>query len=285
MGRTELSGLLYLVLSGVFFVAMSAAIKSTVASLPASEILFFRSAVSTIIYTCIFPSCRRSIVRTLWSVRVFARSLLGFLNFFVYALCLSRLSLSEVSAIFYTTPVWSFCLGWIVLRERPTPLLCFSLVSGFAGMLCVLKPSIVSVSPWLAAAFLGAGLGSLAVLSVRQLVVREAPERIAMAFMAWSAMLALPPAACQWIWPTIEQVQMLCLIGAFAALAQLFMTKGYASTRLVTGGQLDFVRLPASVAFGMVLFDETHDMWTVFGLVLVFLGFALSVFSARNCPR
>lgn len=285
MARTEFAGLLYLALSGLCFVAMSAVIKSIGAALPASEILLFRAAVSALLYVCLFPKCRQSIARTVWSIRIFARSLLGFLNFLVYTLCLARLPLSEVSAIFYTTPVWSFCLGWIVLRERPSVSLSCGLAFGLAGMLCVIKPSIAAETPWVAVAFLGAGLGSAASLCVRQLAVQEVPERIAMAFMVWSAQFALPPAIYQWVWPTPVHIQMLCLIGMFAALAQLLLAKGYASARLISGASLDFVRLPASVAVGIVAFDEKHDQWTGIGLLLVFAGFALSLVSARRASR
>lgn len=282
MARTELHGLLYIALSGLCFVAMSAVIKLIGAALPESEILFFRAAVPALIYACLFASCREAIARMVFSSKMFVRSLLGFLNFLVYTLCLTRLPLSEVSAIFYTTPVWSFCLGRIVLHEQPNAALSCGLALGLAGMLCVVKPSIAVLTPWLAIAFLGAGLGSVAILCVRQLAVLEAPERISMAFMVWSALFAMPPAIYHWTRPTREQIQMLLLVGVFAALAQLLLAKGYANTRLVSGASLDFVRLPASVVVGIVIFNERHDHWTVIGLILVFIGFAFSLASSRR---
>ncbi|MFJ6327487.1 MULTISPECIES: DMT family transporter [unclassified Rhizobium] len=282
MLRREVGGLAWLVLSGASFVAMSSLMKLPTLDLPTFEVVFFRSTVACLVYLLVLKECRTAIPRLLRSHRLIWRSLFGFASFGCYAACLANMRLSDVSGLFYTTPIWSFLLGLIVLKERPERLLVTALLLGFCGMLLVVRPSLQLATPWLLLAVLGAGLGSLATMSVRLLVVDERPAAIAAGFMAWSTIMAAPLAFTNWTWPSPPALTLLAAIGTFAAISQLSLTEGYRRARLVSGTAFDFVRLPMSVAVGIEAFGEQHGGTTFLGLALVAAGSLLSVLGASG---
>lgn len=273
----ELRGILYIAASSLLFVAMSTSIKIISSEIPPLEISFLRSILSLPVFLLIIPKSEIPNPSSFLSKDYFLRSLFGYGNFAAFVFCVANLPLAVASALFYTAPIWSLLLSIFVLRERQVSMPIIGLVFGFAGMLAIIQPGVGAINIWLLVGLIGAGLGSLAVMMVRRLSGTEPPERIALGFMLWGSVIGLPLAIPEWVWPKPDTWLVLVLIGALAMLAQVALTRGYALTRLARGAPFDFIRLPASLAIGLVCFAEypTPLMWG--GVALILVGSAVTV--------
>ncbi|WP_027532943.1 DMT family transporter [Bradyrhizobium sp. WSM3983] len=273
---SERKGILYLIASSGSFVAVSALIKYVVPEIPALEVAFLRSLVALPFFIGAFRNGGFAVRDILLSRMHFFRAAFGYLSFLCYVLCLSELPLSEAVALSYTTPIWSFLLAVMVLKETVSKGLGAALLLGLAGMWLVVQPTFGVAGPWLAVGLVGAGMGSLAIMVVRQLSSGESPERASFGFMIWSTLIGLPLATWNWVWPRPSTVAFLAVIGFLTALAQICLTRGYALARLARGATFDFVRLPASIVVGLYWFNEqpTRSAWL--GVALIIFGSAFS---------
>ncbi|PRD43693.1 hypothetical protein C5748_10630 [Phyllobacterium phragmitis] len=286
MADRELPGILLLIASGVAFVTMAAMIKAVSSDMPIFQIVFLRSLLSLPFFVhFLWPGSKR--IRTILTSKAhFLRSFFGYTSFLCYAVCLTNLPLSVTVALFYTTPVWALVLGGALLREQVTSTLLSVVLIGIAGVVLIVQPTIGDSNIWIILGLVGAALGALATMSVRMLAHADSPVNVAAGFFVWSSVLGLPLAVLEWTWPSPRVLVVLVCIGALAALAQLFLSTGYSLTRLARGATFDFVRLPASLAIGILLIGERPDVPAIIGTVLILLGSWLSfIYGAEQDRR
>lgn len=278
----ELRGIVYIACSNLIFVVMSSIIKIVTITLPPLEVSVLRNMLSIPILLFILPR-RGSCDLLFFLTREHAlRSLFGYAHFVLFIVCVSRLPLAAVSAIFYTSPVWSLLLSIFLLKERPAITPIIGLTFGLLGMLAAVQPNASNVTVWLVVGLAGAFLSSLDVMMVRRISGGEDPERIALSLALWSCAIGLPLAVPNWVWPPPDVWPLLILIGALGMLVQVTLARGYALARLGRGAPFgDFVGLPASLAVGWVCFAEfpTPLMWIGVGLIL--LGSSIAVAERR----
>lgn len=275
----ELRGIVYIASSNLIFVIMSSIIKIVTISLPPLEVSFLRNMLSIPILLFILPKRGTFDLLFFLTREHFLRSLFGYAHFVLFILCISRLPLSAVSAISYTSPIWSLLLSVFLLKERPAVTPIIGLTFGLLGMLAVVQPSVGNMTGWIVVGLAGAFLSSLDVMMVRRISGSEAPERIALSLALWSSTMGLPLAVPQWVWPPPGVWPLLVLIGALGMLVQVTLTRGYTLARLGRGAPFgDFIGLPASLAVGWVCFAEfpTPLMWLGVGLILFGSSIALA---------
>jgi drug/metabolite transporter (DMT)-like permease len=274
---TEAKGLLLIVLSGVTFTAMSALIRGWTGDLPPLQVSMLRSALSLLLLYPLVARVGRFYLRSFMGWDYALRSSLGYFSFVIFVICLSKLPLAIVTAVFYTTPLWSIAFSSFLLKERGGRSTIAPVALGIAGMLAIIQPRIVGFDPWICLGLAGAALGSLAVTMVRHMSATETPERLAFGFMLWGTILGLPLAVPDWIWPAGPEWLSLAAIAALATVAQLALTHGLALAPLIRGAPFDFVRLPASLVIGVVVLGEptTVPMWL--GCALIALGSGLAL--------
>lgn len=285
MSRRKLPGFAFLILSGIAFVIMSALVKTAAGEAPLSQVLFCRNAIAALVYAGLFASCRKDVLRLLLSRKAVARSVFGHLSFGIYALCLAAMALSDVVALFYTAPVWTVLIAWVVSNRHPPAVVQIALALGLIGMTLMVRPTMNTSPALIILALSGAFLAGLATFSIRVLVEDETPERAAFAFMSWGTILLLPLALRDWSSVSITSGFGLFAIGLLAAAAQLTLTLAYRRITAMRGAVFDFLRLPLSVLFGIIVFGEQHGLTTWIGVGLILSGSVLSLSSHLQPSR
>ena len=101
---------------------------------------------------------------------------------------LTLISLAEVFAIEFTTPIWVALLAALVLRERLTTGRVLAVVFGFVGVLVVLRPGANEFGPGHIAMLIGAVGFGLTMITTKQLSATEKPLTI----LFWMAVLQVP---------------------------------------------------------------------------------------------
>ncbi|EPR67798.1 Permease of the drug/metabolite transporter (DMT) superfamily [Cyclobacterium qasimii M12-11B] len=74
----------------------------------------------------------------------------------------------------------------------------------------------------------------------------------------------------------------LLLIGILSQLAQYFMTISYQNANLAKVSNLNYIGIIFALGFGFILFDETYNLFTYGGMLLVLSGVILNFLYARS---
>jgi len=90
----------------------------------------------------------------------------------------------------------------------------------------------------------------------------------------WVNILMCPlagiPAVIYWVPPTTTDLLLLFGVGITGTAGIWFITRAYGAADMSTVVPFDFLRLPLVGAVGWLLFDESTDIWTVAGAIVIF---------------
>jgi len=265
---TSARGPAWMLLACVAFAVMWMVIRVASRSVHPFEVVFFRNAFGLLALTPMLLR-RPSLLdprRALPNLRRASSGLLATLATF-YAV--ANAPLATALAINYTAPLFATLGAVVFLGERIAFRRGAALAVGFAGMLVVVRPGALPLTPGIAAAVLSAVATAFSYLAIRALVGRDDPRSVA----AWSFVLMLVPslavAAFVWSWPSPAALALLAVIGGLAAIGQLGLAFAFAQAEASAVLPYDFVRFGLITAGGIVLFGERYDALTLGGGAII----------------
>ena len=172
-------------------------------------------------------------------------------------------------AINYTAPLFGTLGAVLVLGEPIRARRIAALSVGFVGMLLVLRPGHLPLTPGIAAGIISAVSTGYSIVAMRCLVGVDDSRAVA----AWTFILtpipSLAVALFVWTAPPAHVWPLLAGIGAAAAVGQLTLTKAFSLSEASAVLPLDFVRFGLITAAGIFLFGETYDALTLAGGALI----------------
>ncbi|MCO4785463.1 MAG: DMT family transporter [Marinomonas atlantica] len=265
-GKTISSAILVLVLGNLMATVCDVLVKLANANEAVFQFTFYR-----VLFMCLvllpFVVGKR-VERPLEGLKLhILRGNLWILTSVLLVISLSQLPLATANAIFYTAPIFIILLAVIFYKERLTKTVVFAAVSGFLGVLVILKPSYIG---W---GMLSA-LGFAFVLAVNSLLVRKLPEgQGAMHGLFIAQMCALPLAGGLAIWEggslSWEQLGLAFGASICSVLYSLGCLVGY---RYVASSQVssaEYSGLLFAIFAGWFMFAETVDISLLLGAALI----------------
>lgn len=182
---------------------------------------------------------------------------------------LTWLPLATANALFYAAPLVMLPLSAWLLEERPGRGKILATLTGFCGILVVLRPDQFH---W--AGF--AGLGCAFTLALYNVLVRKLPEKQpVVSTLFWTGVLSLPLAGilAALFWQPISGAELL-LIAASAVFTLGYHGCGVAAYRRAEACQLGLIEYSGLIfvtLLGMIGFNETPDWLTTIGILLIVL--------------
>ena len=258
----------WMLLACISFAVMWVVIRLVSRTVHPFEVVFFRNLFGLAALTPMLlrrPALLDS-ARALPNLRRASSGLIATLATF-YAV--ANAPLATALAINYTAPLFATVGAMLFLGERIHVRRGLALAVGFAGMLVVVRPGALPLTPGIAAAVLSAVATAFSYLAIRALVGRDDPRSVA----AWSFVLMLVPsglvAAFVWSWPDPTAWGLLAVIGGLAALGQLGLAFAFASAEASAVLPYDFVRFGLITLGGIVVFGERYDVLTLGGGAII----------------
>ncbi|TVM55889.1 DMT family transporter [Vibrio cholerae] len=192
---------------------------------------------------------------------------------------ISYLPLATANAVFYAAPLLMLPLSILFLKERPTRAKIIATITGFLGVLIVLRPSQFH---W-AALF---ALGTACSLALFNLLARTIPERQpVVTTLMWTTLFSLPISGLlaaaywqpfslhQWLW-----------IAASSGLILLYNGLAVAAYQKAPASQIalaEYSGLIFVAAFGAFWFAEMLDSLTWLGIGMIILPLLPSAWLAK----
>lgn len=220
-------GAFYMVASAVLFASMAAAVRVAARELPNAPIVFFRHFIMLVF---LLPWLFREGRHALDTEDVpghLVRGLAGVSAVACYFYAIARLRLADAVLLNQSMPLFIPLVerGW--LGERIPGRLWGVLALGFAGLLLILRPGTGVFEPAALVGVASAVLASVSQVGIRRLVRTEPVTRIVFYFGLVASVVALPPAVYWWKSPSPATWAVLLLMGVFATVGQLTLTRAY----------------------------------------------------------
>ena len=232
------------------------------------EIVFFRNFLGLLFLLPMLLRTPGLIRRDRMKVH-FGRATSGFIATMGTFYAVANAPLATTLAINYTAPLFGTLGAVLVLGERIRARRMAALAVGFVGMLLVLRPGQLPLTPGIAAGIISAVATGFSIVAMRSLVAVDDARAVA----AWTFILTTIPslAVALFVWklPSAAVWPLLAGIGAAAAIGPLTLARAFSLSEASAVLPLDFVRFGLITGAGIFLFGENYDAFTLVGGALI----------------
>lgn len=255
--------------------------------IPAIELVFFRNVIGMTIFLLVVGWRGFGFIRTIRLFEHFQRNLCNFAGMWLWFAGLALLPVATAVALHFTVPLMVVFLAIIFLGERPGLARWIATLIGFGGVLIILRPGAVEISP---AAFLvlGSALSYAGVaIYTRSLGTTEHPNtttfyyQLMLTLFAPISMLAgwllvtylpglgIPASPFNWVTPVLADLPALLLLAVAGTLAPYCLVRGLIHAETTIVEPIEYLRLPITAAIAWFVFDQTTDYWTWIGAAVI----------------
>lgn len=259
------SGILWMMTTGVMFVCVTAIVKHLGDAVPAAQSAFMRYILGLVF---LIPMIRPILAAHLTSRQIKLFALRGGVHtgaVILWFFAMARIPLAEVTAMNYLSPVYVSIGAALFLGERLPPRRLIAVLVALLGAFIILRPGVREVAPGHLAMLVTAVLFAIGYLLAKQLSGEVDPAvvvgmlsivvTIGLAPFAW--VVWVPVAWSVWGW--------LFLVACFATAGHYTMTLAFRAAPLTVTQPVTFLQLVWAVLLGWFAFGEAVDGWVILG--------------------
>ncbi|MEM9434866.1 MAG: DMT family transporter [Pseudomonadota bacterium] len=264
-GNRPVAGVLWMAVTGVMFIAVTAIVKHMGDTLPAAQSAFLRYVFGLVF---LLPFLKELTGTTLtWRARkLFA--LRGVFHSAAVALwfyAMTKISIAEVTAMNYLSPVYVSILAAFVLREHLAARRITAIIAALIGALIIVRPGFRELSPGHIAMILTAMMFAGSYL-IAKIMADEVSPSIVVAWLSITVTIGLAPMAIVvWTPPSPDQLGWIFLVACFATAGHYTMTLAFRAAPVTVTQPVTFLQLVWAVMLGALVFGEAVDVWVIVG--------------------
>ena len=248
------------------------------------EIMLFRSLLGLLIMSAVLSAGSRWAEVRKANFKLNAlRNVCHFIGQNLWFFAVPLITLAQLFALEFTTPIWVLLLSPLLLKERLTKMYVLTALLGFVGILMVAQPGTSPISFALMAGASCAIFFALTAIFTRKLTQDHS---IACILFYLTAIQSVFGFVCviydgAIAWPTSETLPWLVIIGIAGLMAHFCLTNALALAPAMIIMPLDFVRLPVIAIIGMLFYSEPFSTLIIGGAVLIFAANYINISCSR----
>lgn len=263
-------GILFILLAAFFFCLMSVFVRLS-GDVPTMQKAFFRNIVAAAVAIVILlRSGQRVTVKKESLLPLILRSAFGTAGILLNFWAVDHLGIADANMLNKLSPFFAILMSIFILGEIPNRIEWLSVLLAFIGAAFVAKPSSGIVSfPALIGIFGGFSAGT-AYTFVRRLGLQGVKGPVVVAFFSiFSTLVLLPNFLMNYQPMSVLQLVFLIFAGCAAAGGQLSVTAAYQHAPARDISVFDYSQVIYAAAFGILLFGELPDVWSLIGYVII----------------
>lgn len=266
---------LLLVLSTLLFATMGVCVKLASAHYGTGEIVFYRGLVGAVMLALVARYQGGSLRTPVPGMHLW-RSIAGVSALSLWFYSIGGLPLATAVTLNYMSSVWMalFLIGGAIAmgRARVDGRLVAAVLTGFAGVALVLRPTVEEQQLWHGLMGLLSGmLSATAYLQVAALGRAGEPEYRTVFYFSLGGMavgaglMAVNGMQAH----TATGALLLLAVGLLATTAQLLMTRAYTTGKPLVNASLQYLAIVFSFVYGVLLFDDPVTGMALAGMALI----------------
>ncbi len=288
--RAPVAGALWALFASVGFSVVDFLVKFLSADYAHYQITFLRTVIAFVILIFVIAPLNGTGLN-FRTTRLGAHMLRGVCVVFAnlcFFLALAAMPLAEAVAIFFVSPFLIALFSILFLGETVGPRRWGAIGLGMLGVLIVLRPGteafqFAALLPILAAA----GYGMLHVITRR---IGDTENAVTLTIYSQLVMIVVAGLAGivfgdgkfdafdhpsmtylfrAWVWPAPFDMALIGVLGVTIAVAGFAISQAYSRSDAAFIAPFEYIALPLSVLWGVVVFDEWPDHWALTGIALI----------------
>lgn len=233
---------------------------------------FFRFLIGFIF---IFPYILKTKFKVFKTSNIFLHLIRSLLNYPAMLLTFSALMLvpyEKISALNFLVPFFVTILAVLFLKENIRIYRISALVIGFIGMLIILRPGIIEISLGIQMVLVATFFWSVIIILTKQLTNKDSPITILTYMYTLMTLLTLTTAVIFWETPTTSSIIYLSLAAFVGTISHISINQAFKLVDVSMTQPFSFISLIVASMYGYFLFDESPDIYTWLGAIIIFIG-------------
>ncbi len=255
--------------TGLCFVAVTALVKTVGDAVPAAQAAFLRYVLGLVF---LIPMIRPILAARLsradlgwFTVRGIVHTLAVILWFFA----MTRISIAEVTAMNYLSPVYVTVGAALFLGETLAIRRILAVLVALIGALIILRPGFRELDLG-HIAMIGTALGFAAGYLIAKRMSGQVSAAVIVGMLSITVTIGLAPFAwAVWVPVSWENLGLLFLVACFATAGHYAMTLAFAAAPVTVTQPVTFLQLLWATLLGAFLFAEPVDIWVAAGGLII----------------
>tara|TARA_B100000579_G_scaffold423343_1_gene426414 strand:+ start:458 stop:1351 length:894 start_codon:yes stop_codon:yes gene_type:complete len=272
MNTNALQGILWMLLTTLLFVMVTAVVRYIGDTIPAPQAAFIRYVIGTIILLpFIIPLIKKSITRKDLIIYIFRGLAHGF-GVILWFYAMSRIPIAEVTAISYTGPIYISIGAAIFFGEKLALRRILAIIIAFIGTIIILRPGFQEISLGQLAQVISAPLFAISYLLSKELTKNHNSLVIVCMLSVFVTLTLTPPALSVWVQPTMKEIICLGFVAILATLGHITLTQAIKSAPIIIIQPISFLQLVWAVLIGYFIFSELVDIFVMVGGLIIIIS-------------
>ena len=223
----------------------------------------------------IFPYILKTKFKVYKTSNILLHIIRSLLNYPAMLLTFSALMLvpyEKISALNFLVPFFVTILAVLFLKENIRIYRISALVIGFIGMLIILRPGIMDVSLGIQMVLVATFFWSIIIILTKQLTNKDSSITILTYMYTFMTFLTLITAIIFWETPTTNSIIYLSLAAFVGTISHFSINHAFKLVDVSMTQPFSFIGLIVASFYGYFLFNESPDIYTWLGAIVIFIG-------------
>jgi len=265
-------GPIWMIMGGLALLMLALVIRDMQSKYHVLEMIFLRSVISLLLILPWALRQKRDDLKTKRLPLHIFRNSIHYLGNIGWFLGVTWVSLADVQALQFTTPLFTIILAAMFLRETVGPHRWIATAIGFVGALVIIRPGFIPISAGTIAVVLSAVFYASSQTATKSLSRTDNPNAILLYMSLIFIPISAIPAAFVWVTPDLEDAIPIILLGVFGYLAHACIIRSFATADASYVMPFDFLRLPFAAVVGYFLYQEQPEIWVWIGATIIFVA-------------
>jgi len=267
----NLLGISYIIAASFGFSLMAICVKWISKDIPSTEIVFFRSAISTLMFIPIMLHQKISF-RGHDRPMLLLRGLSGFIALSLHFLTIAKLPLGIAVVLNYTAPIFAVILAVFFLNEHPDLFLWGMVFLSFSGIFLLTGAKFQTMDLYILLGLVSGFFAAIAYVAIRTVGDRDSPLTIIFYFTAISTAGSVFFIWKDFVWPTPENWIGIFGVSVGAFFGQLWMTLAYRKAPAALVSPFSYLTPTFVFIAGAFLWKDPFTFWNTLGAALIILA-------------
>lgn len=250
--------------------------------LPLMQVIWFRQSGLFIGVMVLLLMRGSHILRTPHPMLQMLRGVIALSSAACFIMSLRFVGLADATAVTFTAPFIVTVFGALLLKEPVGPRRWAAVITGFIGVLVVIRPGMGVFHPAIGFAFIAALFFAARQLLSRYLSGADSIATTVSYTSLTSFLLCSVPLVFIWQTPPSLGVWAMCLIiAATAGLGEFLIIRGLDVGQAVVMAPVQYTMIIWSTLYGFLVFADLPDLWTFVGCGIIIASGLYTLYRER----
>ena len=264
-------GILWMVLTTILFVGVTATVRYLEGEVPAPQAAFLRYAIGTLFLIPSLISLTKIKPDKPLLQKFVLRGLVHSIGVTLWFYAMSVMPVAEVTAIGFLTYIFVSIGASIFLKEKLHRHRLAAILISFIGALIVLRPGFKIIESGQLGMLMATVVFTASYLIAKIVSKERSSSEIVAMLSIFTTIFLIPSAIYSWEPLSIKAFLILSFTALIATVGHITMTKAIKAAPMVVTQPILFLQLVWASMIGLFIFNEKFDLFVILGGTIIML--------------